>query len=213
MTDQWSFRSETFSTCNCDINCGCQFNLPSTHGSCQFVAGGKILEGHYNDVPLTGLHWGMITIWPGEIAEGNGKQLIIIDEQADAAQRAALQNILSGDAGMAGSNHFSVFGSMCSETLPTQFLPFDFDLNIPGCKAKLEVPGVIKATGDPMINEFSGEHFRIALARPAGSFEFTYAELGHGTAQTSGALEVEFDGSYAQFCEHNYNQDGLVQAE
>jgi hypothetical protein len=119
---------------------------------------------------------------------------------------------LSGESGTAGSNHFSVFGSMCSETLPTQYLPFKFEINIPECKAKLEIPGVIKATGDPMINEFSGEHFRIALSRPTGSFEFTYAEIGHGTAETEGELELKLDSSYAQFCEHNYNQDGLVKA-
>jgi hypothetical protein len=26
--DQWVFKSETYDNCNCDINCGCQFNLP-----------------------------------------------------------------------------------------------------------------------------------------------------------------------------------------
>ena len=35
MTDQWLFKSETYDNCNCQINCGCQFNLPSTNGYCQ----------------------------------------------------------------------------------------------------------------------------------------------------------------------------------
>ena len=29
MADQWVFKSETYDNCNCDINCGCQFNLPT----------------------------------------------------------------------------------------------------------------------------------------------------------------------------------------
>ena len=212
MADQWHFHSESFASCNCDVNCGCQFNLPSTHGHCQFVAGGKVVDGHFNEGPLAGLHWGMILIWPGEIAEGNGRQLIIIDSEANPAQREALEKILSGAAGAAGSNHFSVFGSTCSERLPTQYLPFDFTIDIPGCKARLEVPGYIRATGEPMINDFTGEHFRIALSRPSGSFEFTHAEIGHGFADTEGDLEVKLSGNYAQFCEHNYNESGLVKA-
>jgi hypothetical protein len=71
---------------------------------------------------------------------------------------------------------------------------------------------MIKATGAPMINEFSGQPFHIAISRPSGSFEFTYAEIGAGTASVTGPMAMELDGSYAQFCIHHYNQDGLVQA-
>ena len=35
MSDHWLFKSETYDNCNCAINCGCQFNLPSTYGYCQ----------------------------------------------------------------------------------------------------------------------------------------------------------------------------------
>ena len=52
MTDQWLFKSETYDNCNCAINCGCQFNLPSTHGYCQSAFIGHIIEGHFNDTPL-----------------------------------------------------------------------------------------------------------------------------------------------------------------
>ena len=34
-------------------------------------------------------------MWPGEIAEGNGKRQIVIDEGADEAQRTALETIVS----------------------------------------------------------------------------------------------------------------------
>ena len=48
------------------------------------------------------------------------------------------------------------------------------------------MPGLIKATGKLIINEFDGEPFHIALARPIGSFEFTYAEIGSGSVSVSG---------------------------
>jgi hypothetical protein len=74
MSDQWLFKSETYDNCNCAVNCGCQFNLPSTHGYCQSAFVGNIVEGHFNDTPLAGLNWAALYKWPGEIAEGNGKR-------------------------------------------------------------------------------------------------------------------------------------------
>ena len=98
MQDQWLFKSETYDNCNCAMNCGCQFNLPSTYGFCQTAFVGTIVEGHFNDTPLAGLNWAGLYMWPGEIAEGNGKRLIVIDERADKTQRIALETIISGEA-------------------------------------------------------------------------------------------------------------------
>src|SRR6185369_12671144 len=98
VTDQWLFKSETYDNCNCQINCGCQFNVPSTNGYCQSAYIGHIVEGHFNDTPLVGLNWACLYKWPGEIKDGNGKRQIIIDERADETQRIALQTIISGDA-------------------------------------------------------------------------------------------------------------------
>ena len=120
MADQWLFKSETYDNCNCAVNCGCQFNLPSTHGYCQSAFVGNIVAGHFNDTPLAGLKWAGLYKWPGEIAEGNGKRQIIIDERADAAQRVALETIISGGAcALLMSNFFSGFASTCSEFCET----------------------------------------------------------------------------------------------
>ncbi len=56
MQGQWLFKSETYDNCNCAVNCGCQFNLPSTYGFCQSAFVGNIVEGHFNDTPLAGLN-------------------------------------------------------------------------------------------------------------------------------------------------------------
>lgn len=205
-------RSNTFGNCNCATNCGCQFNLPSTYGNCQFIEGGHIEEGFFNEVSLAGLNWVFAIIWPGEIAEGNGKQQIIIDDRADAEQREALRKIVQGEAGEPGSNHFSVFGSTCSEVLDTLYLPIDYEIDIEARTARLKVANLIDATGAPLINDFDDSEFHIALQRSAGSFEFLHAELGQGSATMSGPLAMELDSSYAQFCVHHYNQDGLVRA-
>ena len=210
MTDQWLFKSETYDNCNCAVNCGCQFNLPSTHGYCQSAFVGKIVKGHFNDTPLSGLNWAALYKWPGEIADGNGKRQAVIDERADNAQRDALETIISGDACEPFSNLFAVFASTCSEVCKTLFLPISLEANPELRTAKVDIPGVMKSNGEPIINEFSGDPFHVALARPSGSFEFTYAEIGLGTTSVTGDMEMAFENSWAHYCVHHFNQDGLV---
>lgn len=210
MADQWLFKSETYDNCNCAMNCGCQFNLPSTNGYCQSAFIGHIVEGHYNDTPLAGLNWAGLYKWPGEIKEGNGRRQIVIDERADGAQRIGLEKIVSGEAGKPLTSLFSVFASTCSDFCETVFLPIDLEADIEARTAKVAIPGILKSTAAPKINEFTGEPFHIALARPSGSFEFTYAELGLGTTTVTGDMEMAFTDTWAHFCVHHFNQDGMV---
>lgn len=210
MTDKWLFKSKTFASCNCAANCGCQFNLPSTHGVCEFVQGGIVEEGYFNGIDLTGVKWALMMKWPGEIPEGNGRAKIVIDSAASDEQRQAVLKIISGEVGEPGSNHFSVFGSTRSELLDTLISPITYEIDLENRTALLEVPSVIKAAGAPIMNDFTNEPFHIALSRPKGSFEFTYAEIGAGHATVTGELPIELNGTYAQFCVHNYDQNGLV---
>jgi hypothetical protein len=192
------------------VSCGCQFNEPTTHGNCHFAYVGTIVEGHFNDTRLAGLNWALICKFPDEMAEGNAKRQIVIDERADDVQRTALETIISGEACEPLSNHFSVFGSLCTEFFKTLFLPIELEVNLGRRTANVDISGVVKSAGRPIINEFNGEPFHIAIARPAGSFEFTYGEIGRGTTTVIGDLEMAFEDSSALFCVHHYNQDGLI---
>ena len=210
MPDQWVFKSETYDNCNCAVNCGCQFNLSSTHGYCQSAFVGHVVDGHFNDTPLAGLTWAALYKWPGEIAQGNGKRQLVIDDRADGAQRAALETILSGDACAPPSNVFAVFASTCSESCETLFLPIELEADPALRTATVEIPGIMSSRGKPIINEFNGEPFHVALARSSGSFEFTYAEIGLGTTSVTGEMAMAFEDSWAHYCVHHFNQDGLV---
>jgi len=210
MPHQWLFKSETYDNCNCAINCGCQFNLPSTHGYCQSAFIGELVDGHFDDTPLKGLNWAALYKWPGEIADGGGKRQIVIDERADAAQRAGLETILAGEACEPFSNLFAVFASTCSELCDTLFLPIDLDADLEARTATAEIPGVLTSRAAPKINEFSGEPFHVAIARRSGSFEFTYAELGLGETEVTGEMDMAYADSWAHFCVHHFDQKGMV---
>ena len=149
-------------------------------------------------------------MFPGEIANGGGTRLIVIDERADDAQRIALETIISGEACAPLSNVFAVFGSLCTISCKTLFLPINLDANFELRTATVDIPGVMKSSGRPIINDFSGEQFHIALARPSGSFEFTYAEIGLGTTSITGEMEMAFEDAHAHYCIHHFHQDGII---
>ncbi len=108
------------------------------------------------------------------------------------------------------SSFFSVFASACSECFETLFLPIDLEANFELRTARVDIPGVMRSSGKPIINEFNGQPFQIALARSSGSFEFTYAEIGLGTTSVTGGIEMAFQDSWAHYCVHHFNQDGLI---
>ena len=93
---------------------------------------------------------------------------------------------------------------------PPQFLPIDLETDLDARTARAEIPGVLTSTGRPHMNEFTGDTFDIALARKAGSMEFTYAELGLGTTRVTGEIEMAFDDTWALFVVHHFDQEGLV---
>ena len=210
MAHRWRFKSETYDNCNCAVNCGCQFNLPSTHGYCQSAFVGHIVEGRFDETPLAGLRWAALYKWPGEIKDGNGKRLIVVDERADDAQRAALETIIAGEACKPLSNLFAVFAATCSDSCTTLFLPIALEASFELRTATVDIPGIMRSRGRPIVNEFNGQPFHVALARPSGSFEFTYAEIGLGTTSVTGEMEMAFEDSWAHYCVHHFNQDGLV---
>jgi hypothetical protein len=213
MPDQWEFKSETYDNCSCAMNCGCQFNLPSTHGYCQTAYLGNVVAGHFNETPLAGLKWAGLWKWPGEIAAGNGTRLIVIDERANEAQRVALETIVSGEECAPLSNVFSVYGSLCEHFLDTLFLPIELETDFENRTAMAKITGVLTSRASPLVNEFSGDPFHVALARPSGSIEFTYADLALGTTAVSGGMDMAFSDSFAMFCVHHFNQDGLIRAK
>jgi hypothetical protein len=90
------------------------------------------------------------------------------------------------------------------------FLPISLEASWELRTAKVDIPGIMTSRGSPIINEFDGKPFHVALARSSGSFEFTYAEIGQGTSSVTGDIEMAFEDSWAHYCVHHFNQDGLI---
>ena len=209
MGDLWTLRGVEYGNCNCNYGCPCQFNAPTTHGNWQGILTGHIDEGHFGDTRLDGLNWAMCFWWPGEIADGDGRQQVIIDERADDDQREALRKILHGEETEPGATHFFIYNSMTSEVLDTLYAPINLEIDVEARTASLEVAGVVESTGSPIINPHSGEPHRARINLPNG-FEYTVAEMGSGSSKLTGGIAFELTDSYGQFNVLHISQAGVV---
>jgi hypothetical protein len=208
--ERWTIRGVEYANCNCAWGCPCQFNSPSTNGRCEAFAAGRIDEGRFGAVPLDGLGFCMLLWWPGEIAEGNGRQQAIIDERANPAQREALRKILHGEDTAPGATHFFVFNSTMAEVLDPIYARFAaLEIDVPARRARVSIPGLVESTGSPITNPHSGEEFRARIDLPNG-FEYRLAEVGTGESRVTAGIELSLSGTYGQFNVLHMNQDGVI---
>jgi len=148
-------------------------------------------------------------MWPGPIHFGNGTFQAVIDERADAKQRAALDAIAHGRETEPGKLVWNVFAAMVSTNLPTLYKRIDLAISVDEGTAKLTVPGVIESTSNPIANPVTGAAHRVRVKLPTG-FEFTDAEFVAGKAQAKGPIELVFDNTHSHLARVHWSTHGVV---
>lgn len=209
-TVEWSVKGKEFGNCNCSYGCPCQFNALPTHGYCEAATGYQIDRGHFGDVALDELRTAAIYHWPGPVHQGNGTMQLIIDERADAQQRAALVRIMSGEETKEGATMWWVFSAMCSTKLPPLVAPIRLEIDVDARKAHLVVPGIVESSGEPIRNPVTGKEHRVRIDLPNG-FEYRIAEIGSGRTKATGKIELNLTDTYAQFANIHLSDQGVVE--
>lgn len=206
---QWMIKGTEFAHCNCDYGCPCQFNSLPTHGSCEAVLALKIDEGRHGDTRLDGLKVAAVVSWPGAIHEGHGEIQPIVDERATPEQREALLRIMSGLDTEPGATFFQVFSTTYEKVHEPVFTNIDMDIDVEARRGTLNVPGIVEARGEPIINPVSGQEHRARIDLPQG-FEYSVAEVGRGWSRSAGAVRVENNDSHAHFAHLHMTGQGVV---
>lgn len=210
MTDvKWMIKGREFAHCNCSYGCPCQFNALPTHGNCQALVGIVVDSGYHGDTDLGGVKFAGVFSFPGAIHQGHGEALLVIDESATPAQREAVLRIVSGQDTEPGATFFQVFSSMLEKVHDPIFAKVDFDVNVDGRKARLNVLGLIEARGEPIKNPVTGNEHRVRIDMPQG-FEFATAEAGRGWGKTFGAIKHDLNDSHAHFANLHLTGAGVV---
>jgi hypothetical protein len=205
----WSVEGVEFGNCNCDYGCPCQFEQRPTRGHCHGFEVVRIDKGHFGDVPLNGLYLALLYAWPGAIFEGGGAMQAIIDERADERQREALVTIVHGGETEEAKTHWWVFHAMSSTVHPPLFKPIEFEIDIERRRARVVIPGVLNATGRPIVSPATGEEHRVRIDIPNG-IEFELAEIGSASTKASGTISLEIEDSYGQFNILRHSGTGVV---
>lgn len=210
MTDtKWTIKGHEFIHCNCAYGCPCQFNALPTHGDCKAVGAVHVEEGRHGDTDISGLNMALVVRWPGAIHEGRGEVVPIIDERADEKQRESLVRIMSGLDTAEGATFFQVFSTTYEKVHEPVFASIDFDIDIDGRSARINIPGVMEARGEPIRNAVTGEETHAQIRLPKG-FEYDVAEQGRGWATTQGPIEIELADSHAHFAKLHMTESGVV---
>jgi hypothetical protein len=197
----WWFKSEYIETCNCAHGCPCNLTQIPTHGGCNAVVGYKISEGECDGVDLKGLKLGYVGSWPGPIHKGNGHAVVIVDERANAKQRAALEAIATGRAGPGGC--FEIFASTMAA--PPEIVVAAIEFRREGKRGSLKFGKIAEATVGPIIGDL-GDEANARMVLPQGFIwqDAVIANTEKGRAKTR-HIDFKLDNTNAFFSDVAYN--------
>ncbi|WP_458204828.1 DUF1326 domain-containing protein [Haladaptatus sp. NG-SE-30] len=126
MTEQWNLEGDYVEACNCDVACQCIWLEPPDDEVCRASLVWDIENGQYGDTDLSGLSVGMLIYTEEGVMfdpDTGWHVVLIVDDEADDEQQAALEEIYFGRAG-------GIWGPVADthfETTEVTTAPFSFE--------------------------------------------------------------------------------------
>ena len=181
--------------------------VPYPYKGCEGLDGFYIESGHYGATRLDGLKFASLYHWPGPLHEGNGSLQLFIDERADAAQRAALVAIGTGQA---GGPLFEIMASIVTTLHETQFVAIGWEFDQAARRARLTLPGIAETVSAPLKVPATDETQRVIVRMPDG---FEYKEMDVALAvelRSNGAIAFEHRNCHSSLAMVEHTPAGLV---
>jgi len=199
---KWWWKADYVETCNCAYACPCNLTMIPTHGGCHGVDAFHILEGECDGVRLDGCNVALAFSWPGAIHHGHGRGFVYVDERASPAQRAALEKIVTGEAGPGGP--FEIFRSTFDERAAVVVGPMSFSVN--GRRADVGLGGHGAVKVGPVISDMDGSEANARLVMPDGFIFKDGAIVNVDSGRVHGAgLDLNYSMSSAFIAQVAYN--------
>lgn len=207
----WRIKGPSLTSCNCDVGCPCQFNALPTHGNCRATMAIRVEEGHFGDVRLDGVTFGVLVAWPGPIHEGKGEAQPIVDSSATPEQREAVLAIISGEHTDPGATIFNVFAATFDKIHEPIFAPIALECDVEARTGRIAVPEVVEMSCEPIRNPVTGATHRARIDIPDG-FEYSIAEVASGRTKTGSkaAIALDWSGAHAHLIDLHWTQHGVV---
>lgn len=201
MPTKWNAKGVLFGACSCDWGCPCSFDARPTKGKCEGGYVWHITEGRFGDVPLEGLTMSWLAHSPGPLHQGNVTGLTMIEERADAAQRAALTTLSRGKSG----GPWVIFGAVMSQHWGPKFAPFEVVVN--SLNSRIRIGELYELELGQILNPVTGQAEELYLDKPTG---FTSKRLTLGRSKVMrlntefSLLNFDHSGQYGEFSHFDY---------
>lgn len=125
MATEWQLSGDYFEACNCDTACQCIWLEAPDDGACTAGLAWNIRDGTYGDTDLSGLSVGLLARSEEGVMfdpDVPWHVVLIVDEEADDEQRAAIEDIYLGRAG----GIFAAVADTHVESAEVATAPIDF---------------------------------------------------------------------------------------
>ena len=199
--NRWTLKGEYFENCNCEVLCPCIVQgtgIDPTDGHCDVAFAFHVNDGEFNGVALGGLNFVAACLTPGPMEAGNWTSAFYIDERANAQQREAMEQILSGRMGSPAERWLA----MTTDFKGVSYVPIEFKME--GKTRSVTIPNVISFNIEGITKRNQDDAM---LLKSTGHPVNTDLYLAKGTASTYDDHGMHWDntnrnGHYAPFDWH-----------
>jgi hypothetical protein len=162
----WELAGTFYESCSCDAICPCTWsNLAhrATRDYCRFALAFVTEKGEIEGVDVSGRTFVLIGDTPAEMAEGNWRLGVIVDDGASEEQVGKFGQVLSGELG----GPPAALGPLLGEFLGIEQSPITIERD--GNRHRIQVGDLVDYSGERVTIE-SGEQVTLTniVAHPAG---------------------------------------------
>jgi hypothetical protein len=171
--------------------------MAPTHGNCRGLMAYQVTEGHFGETNLDGVRFAEVFSLPGAPYEGDGTRQVVIDVETTPEQRAAIEQLMSGEH---GGTYFEIFASILPHSHETLVAPVEIEADRKRRVASVRIGELAECTIEPIKSPVSGDEHRVRIDLPDG-FEFKQAEIANAVStRVSGADPLSFtlENTYGQ---------------
>lgn len=203
----WRMKGEYLKNCSCRAFCTCDAHGdPSPNEFCEGAIGMHIAEGNFDGVDLGGLNWIATFHFPGPLYEGNARVEAFIDERASEEQRAALGQIVGGQA---GGPWFEVVASLISDFVGVKYVPIDWQFDLARRSASVTIPGELEMKNEPIRVKPTGDENHMIVQLPNG-IEYKEMEVANVTMKSTGAISFDWRETSGGMANVEHTHAGLL---
>ena len=118
-----------------------------------------------------------------------------------------MEQILHGKETVDAGTHWWVFSAMSDTIHDTIVRRINYEVDLEERTASVHIDGILESSAESIKGAVDGSPHQVKIQIPHG-IEFETAEIVNATTRTTGAIQLDLDGTYGQICLIRHTQDG-----